>query len=454
MTVAVTGTVVDVTGRKDSREWRAWSPVYRAGADGTVITYREQDVQVVAGHLSAELEPGPCFIENPDGQRWLVTVPNEDTELWPLISASVSIPPETPADVIIAAVTAFFEANPVEVGPRGPQGAQGPQGVAGPAGSVGATGPAGAAGPQGAQGAKGDTGATGAIGPTGPQGAQGAKGDTGATGPQGAAGAQGPQGATGATGPQGAQGAQGTQGPQGAQGATGPAGPGAKSGAYASMPAAGTVDRLYYCTDIDKVYRDTGSAWALVDDGGGPIIGDPTALSWTRQNVGTATMGNDKGCRQIIAPSTGGATENCRFEYTSGFGSGKTVTAKIDWNLQPAVNVAGFLCVSDGTKLIGWGIQNGNLIIMKLNSATSYNGTYTSSGGALYSMYAAAKWWRIRDDGTNLHYLVSLNGVDWHEPFGTTPRTDFLTPTSAGWALNLNSSSVASNGRLRQFAIS
>lgn len=194
MTVSVTGTVVDVTGRKDSREWRAWSPVYREGNDGAVVTYRQQDVQVVAGHLTAELEPGPCLIENPDGERWLVTVPDSDTGLWPLIVASVSIPPETPADVITAAVVAYFETNPVEVGPRGPQGAQGPQGVAGPTGS---TGPAGA------------------TGPTGPQGAQGAKGDTGATGPQGA---QGPQGATGATG------AQGPTGPTGATGATGPAG--------------------------------------------------------------------------------------------------------------------------------------------------------------------------------------------------------------------------------------
>ena len=120
MTVTITGTVVDVTGRKDSREWRAWSPVYRAGTDGAVVTYREQDVQVVAGALTAKLEPGPCFIQNPDGQRWLVTVPDEDTELWPLIELAVALPPDTPADVLTAAVTAYFEAHPVDAGPPGP----------------------------------------------------------------------------------------------------------------------------------------------------------------------------------------------------------------------------------------------------------------------------------------------------------------------------------------------
>lgn len=120
MTVSVTGTVVDVTGRKDSREWRAWSPVYREGTGGAVVTYREQDVQVVAGALTARLEPGPCFIQNPDGDRWLVTVPDTDTELWPLIAVAVAIPPGTPADELNAAVTAYFDANPVDVGPEGP----------------------------------------------------------------------------------------------------------------------------------------------------------------------------------------------------------------------------------------------------------------------------------------------------------------------------------------------
>lgn len=225
------------------------------------------------------------------------------------------------------------------------------------------------------------------------------------------------------------------------------------SGTFSAMPTAGQQRRRYSCTDIGRTYQDTGSAWVLVDDAGGPIIGDPTALTWTQQNVGTATMGNDKGCRIISAPSTGGTSENCRYEDVPGFGSGKTVTAKIDWNIQPTVNVAGFVTVSDGTKLIGWGIQNGNLIVMKLNSVTSYNGTYTSAGGALYSMFCTAKWWRIRDDGTNFNYEVSHNGIDWFAPFGTTPRTDFLTATRAGWALNMNSSTVASRGRLRQFLV-
>ncbi|UCZ58636.1 hypothetical protein [Mycolicibacterium phocaicum] len=267
MTVVVTGTVVDVTGRKDSREWRAWSPVYREGTGGAVVTYREQDVQVVAGALTARLEPGPCFIENPDGQRWLVTVPDEDTELWPLIVASVEIPPETPADVINAAVSAYFDANPVEVGPPGPANTL----------AIGSV-------TQGTAGATiTGTSPSQTLNLVLPKGDTGAKGDQGIQGIQGEQGIQGPQGEPGVSldiegsvatyadlasltptdgqawivtadgklyfydggfpadgagvpfrGPQGIQGIQGVQGEQGEQGIPGDTGP-AGSSAWADI---------------------------------------------------------------------------------------------------------------------------------------------------------------------------------------------------------------------------
>lgn len=288
MTVVVTGTVVDVTGRKDSREWRAWSPVYRAGTGGAVVTYRERDVQVVGGNLTAQLEPGPCFIENPDGQRWMVTVPDHDTELWPLIVASVEIPPDTPADVITAAVVAYFEANPVEVGPVGPANVLSigtvtsgvsasasitgtspaqtlnlvlPQGDQGPQGVQGVTGPQGIEGPQGVPGVSLDIqgsvatyadlsslspapvdgqawivnadgklyfydGGFPADGQGVPfRGPQGIQGIQGVQGEQGIAGPTGPTGDTGPTGPAGPTGDTGPAGPTGPTGATGPAGP-------------------------------------------------------------------------------------------------------------------------------------------------------------------------------------------------------------------------------------
>lgn len=111
-TVTVSGVVKDETGRKDSRDWKAFSPVYREGSDGEVLTMRKQQVRVVAGMFSAKLDPGVCVLENPDGQRYTVTVPDEDADLWDIISAAVAFPPDTAAEALADAVTTYLEDNP------------------------------------------------------------------------------------------------------------------------------------------------------------------------------------------------------------------------------------------------------------------------------------------------------------------------------------------------------
>lgn len=112
MTVTITGKVTDVTARKDSRPWKVWSPVYRQGVNGEIITVTGQSVKVVGGVVTIELEPGAAVIENPDGQRYAVTVPDEDANLWDIISAAVAFPPDTAAEALADAVTTYLEDNP------------------------------------------------------------------------------------------------------------------------------------------------------------------------------------------------------------------------------------------------------------------------------------------------------------------------------------------------------
>jgi len=102
-------------GRKDSRPWHAWSPVYRQGSAGEVITTRGKEfpVRVVAGVFSAMLEPGVCILENPDGKQYTVTIPVEGGNLWDIIDDAEAFPPDTAAEALAAAVTGFLEDNPV-----------------------------------------------------------------------------------------------------------------------------------------------------------------------------------------------------------------------------------------------------------------------------------------------------------------------------------------------------
>lgn len=114
-TVTVSGVVKDETGRKDSRDWKAFSPVYREGSDGEVLTMKRQPVRVVAGIFTAKLQPGICVLENPDGQRYTVTVPNADADLWDLIEAAVALPPDTAQEALAAAVASYLTEHPPTV---------------------------------------------------------------------------------------------------------------------------------------------------------------------------------------------------------------------------------------------------------------------------------------------------------------------------------------------------
>lgn len=179
MTV-VTGVVVDSTGKKDSREWAVWSPVYAESASGDVVSTRVRQINVTAGVFRAVIDPGVVVLENPDGDRWTVMVPETDIDLWDLIELSVALPPETPAGAIQDVVWEYLETHPIEAGPKGDPGEPGEDGDPGADGDDGdsayevavANGFVGTesawlaslVGPKGDKGDKGDQGEPGADG--------------------------------------------------------------------------------------------------------------------------------------------------------------------------------------------------------------------------------------------------------------------------------------------------
>lgn len=115
MTVTVTGDIADATGQPDSRDWEAWSPVYRAGTN-TVVTMRPQTVRVVGGQFVGEFEPGPVLLKNPEGQQFYITVPDADANLGDLIAVATGVPPDTGADLLAAAVDTYLTSEGVPWG--------------------------------------------------------------------------------------------------------------------------------------------------------------------------------------------------------------------------------------------------------------------------------------------------------------------------------------------------
>lgn len=110
-TITITGdTIRDATGRLDNRPWLVEAATYQDGGAGGVITDRvSRPIYPIAGVISFEIEAGiAAWIEKPDGLRHLVTVPDEDANLWDVIEAGIAYPPDTSQELLAAAVGQYL----------------------------------------------------------------------------------------------------------------------------------------------------------------------------------------------------------------------------------------------------------------------------------------------------------------------------------------------------------
>lgn len=113
-TVDITGsTTRDAGSRLDNRPWYIRAVGYQNNGDGGVITPRQsRAIYPSAGELTITAEAGiTCYITNPEGAEYLVTVPNEDTPLWEVIEAGIAYPPNTQQSQLNTAVGQYVEAN-------------------------------------------------------------------------------------------------------------------------------------------------------------------------------------------------------------------------------------------------------------------------------------------------------------------------------------------------------
>ena len=103
MTVPITGSVKDVTGVEDNDTPWSFASVIRFADDGSVITEKPREVRAVSGNLKVNLVPGYAIVTY-GKQVWQVTVPTTPTTLKALIEAGVAFPPDTPQELLTAAV--------------------------------------------------------------------------------------------------------------------------------------------------------------------------------------------------------------------------------------------------------------------------------------------------------------------------------------------------------------
>jgi hypothetical protein len=109
----ITQNVTDIAGVDDNSAWIFYTKDIRESDSGdAIVTTKKVRKYPVSGVLTVTLDPGPAAVTAPDGKTYAFTVPTTNSELWPLIQASVAIPPATTAQQIDAAVADYFQAHP------------------------------------------------------------------------------------------------------------------------------------------------------------------------------------------------------------------------------------------------------------------------------------------------------------------------------------------------------
>lgn len=222
------------------------------------------------------------------------------------------------------------------------------------------------------------------------------------------------------------------------------------NGTYASMPSASQPGRIYYCTDCDAVFQDTGTQWNRVKFGqNGTTQALPPTTGWTTLASGTSSVVAAQDGYLMTAVGT--SSNGWLFHYRATPGGTYTAKYYFDWNILPTQSgSAGCAIVSDGTKLVTYGVSGGTIFVNEYWNQTSFNANEFSSGVTL--AHYPGSWLGINDDGTNRNYLISRNGIDWVTIYSTS-RTTWLTATQIGWGMNSNySTGLNTYGRLRSFA--
>lgn len=232
------------------------------------------------------------------------------------------------------------------------------------------------------------------------------------------------------------------------------------SGPYASLPAAGTANRVYVCDDTILVLKDDGAAWRVVPPGV-DLYKDvstfgyqmPLVSAFTQLNVGSGTFLDCNGVLQINAPAAAGESHRILYQSPGTITTGTlTVALQCLWPSPAGTSFpgAGILAMqSSNGRFAAWGLSYSSAtqysLGVVLNTCTyvgvgniTYNSTPARTSWSTAQINANAVacqnkfawiWLRMVIDATNINMQWSgNNGSGWSTALAY-PRATWLTGT-------------------------
>lgn len=221
-----------------------------------------------------------------------------------------------------------------------------------------------------------------------------------------------------------------------------------QQGTLASIPASARVTGdLYRASDSFYRHRWNGSAW--VPEGPTWQFTEPVDGDFAWINQGDATKSTANGGVILYNPAQGAGSHNWRIRKKTAPSTPYTIKTamKVGWNPNIAGQVYFALLWRDnsGNLITHGGYFNSSpsgsvdttvFVIYKWTSPTAFSAAYLTSWGQVPT---GLIWLGIEDNGTDRKCLWSMDGYTWFT-LHTVSRTDFLTPTEIGFALNTSAS--------------
>ncbi|MBX6314802.1 MAG: hypothetical protein IRY99_18075 [Isosphaeraceae bacterium] len=188
------------------------------------------------------------------------------------------------------------------------------------------------------------------------------------------------------------------------------------SGPLSARPAQGTAGRIYLPADEPLIFEDNGAVWQQFS----PIFSltPPPQAGWSGINLGsTASYSINPARISIVETGPTSSGENCRGLVRSAPTTPYTITAlvlpNLLWGSGINDNMGLILRESSTGKLQGFAFNcyNGTTInLYRWNSPTSYAG---ANDMGFNVDIASCRFLRISDDGTNLKFSASGDGINF-----------------------------------------
>lgn len=228
---------------------------------------------------------------------------------------------------------------------------------------------------------------------------------------------------------------------------------------HLSQPA--QADLSWSGTSSQCVRGDGSNGSCTVVSGGGNFLGlwgftSPPTTGWTWDNQGSGSLTSNASYQYAKFPSQGGVTHMSCLYRTAPAGT-YTITVAMLMDISGIVqksgnssNAGAGVGFRDGTGKIVWFYfsTGSNAVVQEWTSTTSFSGTTLASFGPATEELGffghTPALIQISDDGTNMIWRLSVDGLNW-ETFYSVVRTTFFGaggPTQVLYGAYCNSTAV------------